>query len=204
MTAPYRSPVGVRTRIIVFLALSVADIGCGREYPKRHPLLLGFPLRSRGGRVVALDPVRGAARAVARVPALRHDALEPELAGVLEDKRAVRLVEVLVEAQARRGTREEARERGLFRLQTRPCLTIRKCDGHQLDRATTLSALAPYLPSPTSAIKLGDSCDPRAPSVFAVAYNVDAGLGLQAHCLDHRLGEAGLECRFVIRLAHLR
>jgi hypothetical protein len=32
---------------------------------------------------------------------------------VREHERAVRLVEVLVEAQARRGTREEARERGL-------------------------------------------------------------------------------------------
>ena len=30
-----------------------------------------------------------------------------------EHERAVRLVEVLVEAQARRGTREKARERGL-------------------------------------------------------------------------------------------
>jgi hypothetical protein len=36
-----------------------------------------------------------------------------EPAGVREDERAVSLVEVLVEAQARRGTREEARERGL-------------------------------------------------------------------------------------------
>src|SRR5271166_5112001 len=114
------------------------------------PLLLSFPPHCGCVRVFRLDPMRRAPRTIWRIPPLRHDALEPELAGVREHERAVRLVEVLVEAQARRGTREEARERGLFRLQTRPCLTIRKCDGHQLDRATTLSALAPYLPSPTS------------------------------------------------------
>ena len=37
-------------------------------------------------------------------------------------------------------------------------------------------------------------------AVFAVAHDVDAGLGLQPHCLDHRVGEACLECRFVVRL----
>src|SRR5262249_56023333 len=41
-------------------------------------------------------------------------------------------------------------------------------------------------------------------AIFAVAYNVDAGLSLQAHCLDHRFGKACLECRLVIRLARLR
>src|SRR6516165_3959943 len=41
-------------------------------------------------------------------------------------------------------------------------------------------------------------------AIFAVAHNVDAGVSLQAHCLDHRLGEARLECRFLIRLARLR
>src|SRR5262249_15224056 len=41
-------------------------------------------------------------------------------------------------------------------------------------------------------------------AVCAAAQNVDAGVSLQAHCLDHRLGEARLECRFVIRLARLR
>jgi hypothetical protein len=41
-------------------------------------------------------------------------------------------------------------------------------------------------------------------AVFAVAHDVDAGLGLQPHCLNHRLGEARLEFPLVIRLARLR
>ena len=53
------------------------------------PLILSLPTYSSRGRVLAFDPVRGAPRAVARIPALRHDALKAELAGVLEDERAV-------------------------------------------------------------------------------------------------------------------
>jgi hypothetical protein len=45
-----------------------------------------------------------------RVAALRHDAFQPELAGVKEDKRAVLLVEVLVELKPGRRAGEHARE----------------------------------------------------------------------------------------------
>ena len=49
----------------------------------------------------------------AGVLALPDNAFEAQLTGVREHERAVLPVEVLIEAQARRGTREEARERGL-------------------------------------------------------------------------------------------
>jgi hypothetical protein len=46
-----------------------------------------------------------------RVLALRHDALKTQLAGVREHQRAVRVVEVLVEAQSWRRASEQAGER---------------------------------------------------------------------------------------------
>ena len=58
--------------------------------------------------VLALDPVQRAPGAIGGVAALRHDAFEPKLAGVLEDERPVVLVEVLVEAQARRRAHKQA------------------------------------------------------------------------------------------------
>ena len=52
----------------------------------RRPVLLRFPLHRRRVRVLALDPVRRAPRSIARVAALRHDAFEAELAGVLRTR----------------------------------------------------------------------------------------------------------------------
>ena len=43
-----------------------------------------------------LDPVRRAARTMNRVPPLRHDAFDPELAGMLKDQGTVFVVQVLV------------------------------------------------------------------------------------------------------------
>src|ERR1700737_1582394 len=64
------------------------------------PILLGFALhRGRVG-VLALDPVRRAARPVARVLPLRHNAFEPELAGMVEHERAI-LLHVLIQQDAR-------------------------------------------------------------------------------------------------------
>src|SRR6516164_5741752 len=71
-------------------------------------VLLGLPPHRRRVWVLALDPVQRAPRAIGGVAALRDDAFEPELAGVLEDERPVVLVEVLVEAQARRRARKQA------------------------------------------------------------------------------------------------
>ena len=48
-----------------------------------------------------------------RVLALRHDPLKPHLAGVRKHERAILVVEVLVEAQPRCRTPEQARERRL-------------------------------------------------------------------------------------------
>jgi hypothetical protein len=70
-------------------------------------------MRRWRGWVLALDPVRRAAGPVARVLALRHDTLKTQLAGVREHQRAVRVVEVLVEAQARRRAPQQARQSGL-------------------------------------------------------------------------------------------
>jgi len=56
--------------------------------------------RGRAGRVLHLEPMRRAPRAIHRVLTLRHDAFESHLAGMGEDGRAVAL-HVLVEAQAR-------------------------------------------------------------------------------------------------------
>src|SRR6516164_7061114 len=75
--------------------------GMSRLCGPSAPILLRFSLHGWSIRVLGLDPVRRAPRAVARVLPLRHDALQPELAGVLEDERAVLLVQVLVEAQTR-------------------------------------------------------------------------------------------------------
>jgi hypothetical protein len=52
-------------------------------------------------------------RAIVRVLALRHDPLKPHLAGVRKHERAILVVEVLVEAQPRCRTPEQARERRL-------------------------------------------------------------------------------------------
>jgi hypothetical protein len=75
------------------------------------PILLGLAFQRRRVWVLALDPVGRSARTIGRVTPFRHDAFEPELAGVLEHERAVRLLHVLVEAKARRRTREHARKR---------------------------------------------------------------------------------------------
>src|ERR1700730_11946808 len=72
------------------------------------PLLLSQSLHRRSIRVLALDPIWRAPRAIARVLALRHDSLEAEPAGVREHERIVLLVEVLVETQAWRRSREQA------------------------------------------------------------------------------------------------
>src|SRR5271157_4130470 len=61
------------------------------------PVLLRFPLYRRRVRVLGLDPVRRAPRTIGRVAPLRHDALEADLARVLEDEWAILLVEMLVE-----------------------------------------------------------------------------------------------------------
>src|SRR6516164_2639349 len=53
------------------------------------PIFLGFALHSRGRWILALDPIPRATGTVARVFALRHDALAAKQAGVLEHERPV-------------------------------------------------------------------------------------------------------------------
>jgi hypothetical protein len=68
--------------------------GCG--HGGRHPqFFFGLAPYRRRLRVLALQPIRGAAGAVGRALTLGHDAFESELAGMLEDERAV-FLDVLV------------------------------------------------------------------------------------------------------------
>jgi hypothetical protein len=65
------------------------------------------------------------------------------MAACPEHERAVRLVEVLVEAQARRGTREEARERDLsHRERVAP-----QVGAVQLDQVERIEEHAPVVPA---------------------------------------------------------
>ena len=76
-----------------------------------------------GGNVSALRTIRP------NPLPLRHNAFEPESAGVREDKRAVLLVHVLVETQPRRCAREQAGERGLsYREQFLPQVIASELD----------------------------------------------------------------------------
>jgi hypothetical protein len=79
-----------------------AETGAACSTSALAPILFGFPLYRRCVRVLALDPMRRAPRAIARVLALRHDALQSYLAGMGKDGGAVSL-NVLVEVQAGRG-----------------------------------------------------------------------------------------------------
>src|SRR5262249_37657818 len=80
------------------------------------PVLLGLTPHRLACRVLALDPVGRAAGAVHRRLALRHDAFEPESAGVAEDHVSRLVVDVLVEHQARPAVADEPGERGLAHL----------------------------------------------------------------------------------------
>ena len=62
----------------------------------------------------------GSAGTIARISPLRHDAFQPELAGVLEYKRAVCLFHVLIEPQAGSGAREHAGQRCPAHLERLP------------------------------------------------------------------------------------
>src|SRR6516225_5684691 len=68
--------------------------------PLPPPVLFLFALHRRRVQVLHFEPIRRAAGAIHRAPALRHDAFEPHLARMGEDSRAVAL-DMLVEAQAK-------------------------------------------------------------------------------------------------------
>src|SRR5262249_39912636 len=78
------------------------------------PIFFRLALHRRSRRVLHLEPITRAPRAVERVLALRHDAFEPHLARMGEDCRAVAL-DVLVEAQAKASFGQH--KRGLARFQ---------------------------------------------------------------------------------------
>src|SRR5262249_25384389 len=79
------------------------------------PILLFFPLHRWCIQVLHFKPVGGAPRTVGGILALRHDAFEPQLAGVGEDGRAVAL-DVFVEPDAGAGLGYDRCERGLADL----------------------------------------------------------------------------------------
>ena len=72
--------------------------GMSRPCGPCAPILFGFPLHRRCVRVLALDPMRRPTRTIEGIAPLRHDALKPELTGVREHERAIRVIHVLVEA----------------------------------------------------------------------------------------------------------
>src|SRR5207342_1531894 len=104
------------------------------------------------GRVLALDPVRRAPRAVGRVLRLRHDALKAHLASVREHERAVLLVEVLIEAKPGRRASEQAGKRRLAHREriTPHVLTI------ELDQVEGVEEHAPIVPSIADALEARD------------------------------------------------
>src|SRR3984893_423552 len=78
--------------------------------PSAGPVLFRFALHRGRVRVLALDPMSRPTGAIRRIAALRHDPLQAELAGMMEDEGAIFLVQVLVKPQARRCSRKQARQ----------------------------------------------------------------------------------------------
>jgi hypothetical protein len=66
-------------------------------------IVLRAPTASRGCPVLDLDPIPGRARPVGRTQSLRHDAFEPELAGVPKHRGAATLVNLINHAGRRFG-----------------------------------------------------------------------------------------------------
>src|SRR5262249_18042018 len=97
----------VRCNVIIFIeTINEVYMSPGRTPSVPSPILLRLPLPGWRGRVLALDPMPRAARAVVRAQTLRHDALEAHLAGVAENDVA-RFRDVFVEQQARLGVPQE-------------------------------------------------------------------------------------------------
>src|SRR5215470_4365268 len=79
------------------------------------PILFRLALHRRRRRVLHLEPIRRAPRAIRRVLPFRDDTFESHLAGVGEDGRAVAL-DMLVEAQAKASFGQHTSKRGLADL----------------------------------------------------------------------------------------
>lgn len=84
---------------------------CGSPDFSPSPILFCFSFHCGRLRIFALDPIWRAAGTISRILALRNDPLQPELAGVLEYKRPVFLVHMLIEPHAGSGATEHAGER---------------------------------------------------------------------------------------------
>jgi hypothetical protein len=69
---------------------------CGRTNKSVTPILLGLAPHRLAGRVLHLEPIGRAARAVGRVPPLRDNVFEAHLAGMAEDDRAILVLDVLL------------------------------------------------------------------------------------------------------------
>src|ERR1700730_14810372 len=76
--------------------------------PSIAPNLPPLRVSLRRIRVFAFYPVARAAGRIRGIATLRHDPLQAELTGMMEDEGAIFLVQVLVQPQSRRGTRERA------------------------------------------------------------------------------------------------
>jgi hypothetical protein len=80
------------------------------------PILLRLALNGRRRRVLELEPVRRTAGAVARPQPLRDDAFHAHLAGVCKHQRAVGLLKVFIQTNARPAPAEDARQGRLANL----------------------------------------------------------------------------------------
>jgi dsRNA-specific ribonuclease len=80
---------------------------------RRPPIFLRLPTNRRRLWVLELEPVGRSATAVPRSQALRDDAFEAHLAGVLEDSDAIRVLKVFVQPHAVPGLAQDARQRRL-------------------------------------------------------------------------------------------
>src|SRR5262245_41808596 len=90
--------------------LALRDPGCERGVSS--PVLLRLAPHRLAPRVLALEPVGRAARAIRRALHLRHDALQPHLAGMGKHGRSVRL-DVGIEAQTWSGALDQRCQGGL-------------------------------------------------------------------------------------------
>jgi Creatinase/Prolidase N-terminal domain len=87
------------------VAQPIERVALGRLGLPSPPIFLRFALHRGRVRVLALDPMSRPTGAIRGIPALRHDPLQAELAGMMEDEGAIFLVQVLVKPQARRCSR---------------------------------------------------------------------------------------------------
>src|SRR5262249_29245571 len=123
------------------------------------PIFFCLALHRRRRRVLHLEPIRRAPRAIRRVLPLRHDAFESHLAGMGEDGRAVAF-QMLVEAQAKASFGQRTSKRGLADLKwIAPeivAVQFNEVEGVQ-ERAVIMAAIANEIERGNAVVIAGNS-----------------------------------------------